>query len=125
MSAFNLDLFDDAIVDGAPYREPNNNMPFKKRYLPRSEYIKQEPTKKRSFQKPTPIPDRPEGRLVDTYSELWKRECMAREIARMPQADQYDFFEKWLNKHGHLENIKLLGQVNAIYQKGFLEPEEL
>lgn len=71
------------------------------------------------------IPPMPLGRVVDTYSEAWKRECFARHVARMPIGHSLQFVEDYRAKHGEQSAAKLSCDIAAIESKGYLSEMDL
>ena len=71
------------------------------------------------------VPNMPKGRIVDTSSEAWRRECFARHIAQLPLVKAMQFVEGYEAKHGALAAARLSSDIAAIESKGYLDEMDL
>jgi hypothetical protein len=75
----------------------------------------------------TIIPEPPADRVIDTYSEAWKRETFARYIAKKTFHERKDFLESYQDKHRDRERtFKMLNHdVNCVLNKGYLNQDDI
>ena len=70
------------------------------------------------------VPDQPPGRVVNTYSREWLRECLARHVAKMPASKAQAFLDGYKAKHSELAYKQLHDDVREVQTFGFLQLEQ-
>lgn len=75
----------------------------------------------------TTLPEPPAGRVIDTYSEAWKRETFARYVAKKNFHERKDFLESYQAKHKERERTfqMLEHDVRCILVKGYLDQSDV
>jgi hypothetical protein len=117
MSVFDLDEVSERTVPGKkalPDYRPAN---FR--------YKNHKPKKQTDDVSKRVVPPLPLGRVVDTYSQAWMRECFARHIAQLPLGKAMQFVEGYEAKHGAQAAARLSSDIAAIEAKGYLSEMDL
>jgi hypothetical protein len=95
-----------------------------KNYRPQGFRYKEKPTPVQPVSKSEAsrlVPDQPMGRVVNTYSREWLRECLARHIAKLPTSKAEAFLEGYKAKHSVLAYRQLCEDVREVQNLGFLK----